>query len=51
MIDNKNTFPFYIKSIFAVFTWANFVCRAFEDCLISNKICKKGDKPSALVKR
>ena len=50
MIDNKNTFPFS-KSIFPVFTGANFVCRAFEDCLISNKICKKGDKPSALVKR
>ena len=48
--DNKNAFPFS-KSIFPVFTWANFVCRAFEDCLISNKICKKGDKPSALVKR
>ena len=40
MIDDKNTFPFS-KSIFPVLTPANFVCRAFGDFLISNKICKK----------
>ena len=40
MIDKKNTFLFILLDFVQFFPRENFVRRAFEDCLVLDKICK-----------